>query len=103
MVMSRVGQVESADATTYLTSALKGYKLEAEDAMHVVDALSQVDIESASSVADLAEAMQRSANTASMAGVEFERLIGYIGTVREVTQKSASVVGESRLYALMVA
>ena len=63
--------------------------------MHVVDALSQVDIESASSVSDLAEAMQRSANVASTAGVDFERLIGYIGTIREVTQRSASVVGES--------
>lgn len=94
-VMARVGQLEDAEATEYMTSALKGYKFEAEEAMHVVDALSQVDIESASSVADLAEAMQRSANMASTAGVEFERLIGYIGTVREVTQRSASVVGES--------
>ena len=58
-----------------MTSALRGYKLEAEDAMHVVDALSQVDIESASSVADLAEAMQRSANTASVAGVELKNLL----------------------------
>lgn len=94
-VMARVGQMEDAEATEYLTSALKGYKVEAQDAMHVVDALSQVDIESASSVSDLAEAMQRSANVASTAGVDFERLIGYIGTIREVTQRSASVVGES--------
>lgn len=94
-VMARVGQMEDAEATEYLTSALKGYKVEAQDAMRVVDALSQVDIESASSVSDLAEAMQRSANVASTAGVDFERLIGYIGTIREVTQRSASVVGES--------
>ena len=94
-VLSRVGQIDTADASEYLTSALRGYKLEAEDAMHVVDALSQVDIESASSVADLAEAMQRSANTASVAGVEFEKLIGYIATVKEVTQQSASVIGNA--------
>ena len=94
-VMSRIGQVDAAESSEYLTSALKGYKLEAEDAMHVVDALSQVDIESASSVSDLAEAMQRSANTANMAGVEFETLIGYIATVKEVTQQSASVVGNA--------
>lgn len=94
-VLSRVGQIDTADASEYLTSALRGYKLEAEDAMHVIDALSQVDIESASSVADLAEAMQRSANTASVAGVEFEKLIGYIATVKEVTQQSASVIGNA--------
>ena len=95
MIMSRIGAIESAEATTYLTSVLNGYKIETEDVMHVVDAMSQVDIESASSVDDLAIALQRSASTASMAGVSFERLLGYVATVREVTQRSASVVGEA--------
>lgn len=95
MVMSRIGAIESAEATTYLTSVLNGYKIATEDVMHVVDAMSQVDIESASSVDDLAVALQRSASTASQAGVSFERLLGYVATVREVTQRSASVVGES--------
>ena len=95
MVMSRIGAIESAEATTYLTSVLNGYKIEVQDVMHVVDAMSQVDIESASSVDDLAVALQRSASTASQAGVSFERLLGYVATVREVTQRTASVVGES--------
>lgn len=95
MVLSKVGAIESADATSYLTSVLNGYKMEVEDAMHVVDAMSQVDIESASSVNDLAIALQRSANTADMAGVSFEKLVGYAATIREVTQKTASTVGES--------
>lgn len=93
--MSRIGAIESADATSYLTSVLNGYKIATEDVMHVVDAMSQVDIESASSVDDLAVALQRSASTASQAGVSFERLLGYVATVREVTQRTASVVGES--------
>ncbi len=95
MVMSRIGAIDSAEATEYLTSVLNGYKIEVQDVMHVVDAMSQVDIESASSVDDLAIALQRSASTASQAGVSFERLLGYVATVREVTQRSASVVGES--------
>ena len=103
MVMSRIGVIKSAEATEYLTSVLNGYKIASEDVMHVVDAMSQVDIESASSVDDLAIALQRSANVASSAGVSFERLLGYVATVREVTQRSASVVGESELYALEAA
>lgn len=95
MVMSRIGAIDSAEATEYLTSVLNGYKIEVQDVMHVVDAMSQVDIESASSIDDLAVALQRSASTASQAGVSFERLLGYVATVREVTQRSASVVGES--------
>lgn len=94
-VMSKVGSLEAAQATEYLTSVLNGFKLEAKDAMGVVDALSMVDVESASSVADLAVALQRSANSASMAGVQFETLIGWIAEVKEVTQKSASSIGES--------
>lgn len=93
--MSRIGAIESADATSYLTSVLNGYKIATEDVMHVVDAMSQVDIESASSVDDLAVALQRSANSAAQSGVSFERLLGYVATVREVTQRTASVVGES--------
>lgn len=103
MVMSRIGVIESAEATEYLTSVLNGYKMETQDVMHVVDAMSQVDIESASSVDDLAIALQRSANVAAQSGVSFERLLGYVATVREVTQRSASVVGESELYALEAA
>lgn len=95
MVMSRVGQLESADATSKMTAVLNGYKLEAEDAMRVVDMLSQVDVKSASSVGDLAEALQRSANSANEAGVSMEMLIGYIATIRETTQRSANTIGES--------
>lgn len=95
MVMSRIGVIKSAEATEYLTSVLNGYKIASEDVMHVVDALSQVDIESASSIDDLAIALQRSTATAQQAGVSFERLLGYVAAVRETTQRSASVIGEA--------
>lgn len=95
MVMSRIGVIKSAEATEYLTSVLNGYNMEAQDVMHVVDAMSQVDIESASSIDDLAIALQRSTATAQQAGVSFERLLGYVAAVRETTQRSASVIGEA--------
>ena len=95
MIMSRIGAIQSSEATEYLTSVLNGYKMETEDVMHVVDAMSQVDIESASSIDDLAIALQRSTATAQQAGVSFERLLGYVAAVRETTQRSASVIGEA--------
>ena len=95
MVMSKIGAIESAQATEYLTSVLNGYKFAAEDAIRVVDTLSEVDVASASSVADIAEALQRSANSARLAGVEFETLVGWIAEVKEVTQRSASSLGEA--------
>lgn len=95
MVLSRVGAIDAADATEYLTSTLNGYQLEANDAMRVVDAMSQADIESASSVEDLAIALQKTANIARNAGVDFETLVGWIAEVKEVTQRSAATIGES--------
>ncbi len=95
MVLSKVGQLDSADAATYLTSALKGYKLSAQDALSVVDKLSAVDLVSATSVGGLAEAMSRVAGGANNAGVSMDRLLGYLATVGDITQKSMSSIGNS--------
>ena len=40
MTLSKVGAIESSEATELLTSSLNGYKLEAKDAMSVVDKIS---------------------------------------------------------------
>lgn len=95
MVLSKVGAVDSAQATEYLTSALKGYKIEASNALSIIDKLTSIDLVAATSSGDLAEAMSRTANSANLAGVSMDKLLGYIATVAEVTQKSASSVGES--------
>lgn len=95
MVLSKVGQLESAEATQYLTSAMKGYKVEVEDTIGVVDKLSAVDMESATSAGGLAEAMSRTANSANIAGVSMDKLLGYLATVGEVTQRDMASIGES--------
>lgn len=93
--MSKVGAIESAEATEKLTSTLNGYKMGVEGAMHVVDAFSAVDLAAATSVDELAEAMSRTANMANDMGVSFEKMTGYIGAVSEATRRSASTIGES--------
>lgn len=95
MILSKVSQLDSAAATEYLTASMKGYKVAAQDVIDIVDKLSAVDLESATDAGGLAEAMSRTAVTADMAGVSMDRLLGYLATVGEVTQKSMSSVGES--------
>ncbi len=95
VILAKVGQIEAADATKYLTSAMNGFKTETSDVIGIVDKLTGVDLESATSAGGLAEAMSKCANSAEVAGVSMDSLIGYIATVAEVTQKSDSVVGES--------
>ncbi len=95
MVLSKVAQLDSADSTKYLTSAMKGYKVAAEDVSKIVDKLTAVDLVSATDAGGLAEAMSRVANTANDAGVSMDKLLGYLAVTGEVTQKSMSSIGES--------
>lgn len=93
MKLSKLGQLEAAEASKALTSAMKGYKVEVEDALSIVDKFTAVDMAAATSAGDIATAMAETAASANVAGVSMDRLIGYISTVAEVTQDGAESVG----------
>ena len=93
MMLSKLGQIESAEAAKNLTSAMKGYKVEVEDSIKVVDKLTAVDMVAAASAGDIATAMSETATSANIAGVSMDRLIGYLAVVKEVTQDGAESVG----------
>lgn len=95
MVLSIVGMIDASEAASYLTSVIKGYKVEVDDAMGIVDKLTAVDLEAAVSAGGLAEAIARTANSARQAGVDMNSLIGYLAAVGEVTQRDMSTVGEA--------
>ena len=95
MTLSKVGAMESAEATQLLTSTLNGYKFSAEEAMNVVDKVSAIDMAAATSSEELMTALSRTANSADNAGISFDKLLAMIGTVSSVTRKSASTIGES--------
>lgn len=95
IIGSKMSGIESAQMTEYLTSALNGYKLEASDAMSVIDKMVGIDNKASTSLAELATAMSYTANTARNAGVDMNTLLSYIGTVSEATRQSAETVGTS--------
>ena len=95
MVLSKVGKMDSADATKNLTSAMKGYGLAVDEVSGIVDKLTAIDLKAAVSSADLAVAMSKTASGANIAGISMDRLLGYLATIQEVTQKSAETVGTS--------
>lgn len=94
-VLSKIGLIDSAEATQYLTSAIKGYKVEIGDAMSIADKLSAVDMAAAVSVGGLAEGMSKTANSARLAGVEMDTLLGYLAAVGEVTQQDMASIGNA--------
>lgn len=95
MILSKVSNLESAKATEFLTSSMKSYQVAVEDVIHIVDKLTSVDLVSATDAGGLAEAMSKTAVSASYAGVEMDRLLGYLAAVGEVTQDSMSSVGNA--------
>jgi TP901 family phage tail tape measure protein len=95
LVLAKIGNIDTADATTYLTTAMKGYKVEVSDVIGIVDKLSAVDLVSATSAGGLATAMAQTATNANMAGVSMEKLLGYLAVVGETTGEAMSSVGNS--------
>lgn len=93
--LSKLGMIDSSQATEYLTSALKGFKLEASEAMDIVSKLTALDMDYAASAGDIAEGLSRTATTAQMAGMTLDEAAAAITTIVDVSQKSASSVGES--------
>lgn len=91
--LSKLGMIESGQATEYLTSMIKGFKLEVSDAINVVSKLTAVDMEAASSAGDIAAALQNVSTTAQLAGVSLDETIAYATTIIETTQRDASSVG----------
>lgn len=74
-----------------IISTLKGFKLEASEAMHVVDAFNEVSNTNPISSGGIGEALQRSASSLSAAGNTLEESIGMITSANAVVQDPAAV------------
>jgi hypothetical protein len=98
MVESKLAAIDSAQATEYLTSVLNGYQMKTSEVMSVIDKMVAIDNSAATSVSELSEALQRSSNSASQAGVSYDELLSYVGTISSVTRKSAESIGKFCLY-----
>ena len=85
--------IEAGQATQYLTSMIKGFKMEVSDAVNIVSKLTAVDMQAATSAGDIAAALQNVSTTAQLAGVSLDETIAYASTIIETTQRDASSVG----------
>lgn len=91
------GQTNS-DMSSQLIAISNGFHLassNAKEMMNVIDTLSTIDNNSSTSMAEVANALTRTASSAQMAGVSFKDVASYIATVSSVTRKSADSIGES--------
>jgi TP901 family phage tail tape measure protein len=95
MMLSKLGAMDSADATEALTSTLNSYKMSSEAATSVVDKLIAVDNTSATSAYELATALRYVAAVAGESGVSLDELISYIGVMSSTTRLNAEQIGQA--------
>lgn len=93
--LSVLGQLSAENASKNLTTTLKSFNLTANDAVDVVDKLTNLESYAAISSGELADGMAAVASNANRAGIDMDKLLGYIATVKETTGESANAVGRS--------
>lgn len=93
-MMAQLAGTGTTESAEYLTAISNAYKLNVGDVQDVVSKLVAVDSVAATSVDELAQALQRTSNSASTVGISMNTLIGYLGTISEVTRQSGDTVGK---------
>ena len=85
----------AAEMSEYLTAIWNSYKVGTEDLEKYVDMMAALGAKTASSMEEIATAMQKVAATANTVGVGFDQMSSIISTVSSVTRESAESIGTS--------
>ena len=95
IVLSKIGDISSEDATSTITAAMKSYDIGVDEVMDFVDKISAIDMASATDVGGLANAFNEVAANARNAGIEVDKVLSYAAVIGETTQESMASVGTS--------
>ena len=93
MILSITGFIDSTEAATALTAAMKGYQVSVEDALSIVDKFVATDQVAATSAGDLAIALSKTAANAKLAGLSLDEVVGQLAVVNEVMQEAPESTG----------
>lgn len=93
--MARISGLDYAQATDYMTNAVRSFKMEMTDAQRVVDVYSSIAASSATSVTELASAMSKTASSAQAVGSSFENTTAMMAVMIEATRESAENIGSA--------
>ncbi len=94
-VAASVANTDMAQTSEYLTATLNGFKMEASEAMDIVDKFSAIGANAGTSFSEVAYALTKVGSSAQNAGVDIDHMMSYIATVSEVTRESAENIGTS--------
>ena len=90
-IMSNVASVSNEEATTGLTSIIKGFNMQVSEAEHVSDVLIQVGQKYAVSAGEIMEAFEKSGAALNATGTSFEKAAGLIAAANASVQNAGTV------------
>ena len=93
--MAKIASLDYATATDYMTVAIRGFKMEMEDAQVVTDVYSALAAGTASSTEELAVAMSKTASSAEAVGSSFESTSAMIATMIATTREAPENIGSA--------
>ena len=93
VLAAKVARVSVGDSVNYLTTALNGFKLSAEDAMKVSDKFASVAASSATDYNELAIALSKVASQANLAGMSIDYTTALLAKGLETTREAPETMG----------
>lgn len=93
--LARLGFMDMSSATTSLTAVLKGFNLQATESSKIVDKLTKLDAEYATTAGDIATALSRTAAAAKAANLDLDQTASMLTTIIDITQQDAGSVGNA--------
>ena len=93
--LAKISGLDYATTTDFMTTAIRGFKMEMSDASRVVDVYSNLASHTAVSQEELAVAMSKTASSMEAVGATFEESSAMIGTMVAVTRESATNIGSA--------
>lgn len=90
-VMANVAAVDTEEATTGITSIIKGFNMDVSNTEHVADVLIEVGQKYAVSAAELMEAFQKSGAALNATNTSFEKSVGLIAAANASVQNASTV------------
>ena len=92
-IAARLAGISTTESVRFLTSAINGYQLAADQAMAVSDKFAALAASSASSYEELATALSKVAAQAYSAGVSMDNMMGFIAKAIETTREAPENIG----------
>ena len=90
---AKVAGISASESVTYLTTALNGFQLSANDAMLVSDKFAAIAAQSASSYEELAIALSKVASQANLAGMSIDYTTALLAKGLETTREAPETIG----------